>query len=216
MAIDAERGRRRTPLYCLAVLGALFAAPVMLGGCSEIPDAVNPVEWYKGTMDWVVGDDEETAEEKPQSQVVTDRGKPAPGADQPIPNLGTVPGKPKPTSAEQRRQIVSGLVADRDRARYSDEVIRRQGAPVQPRMLARGPGNLAQALGITRELHDGHDLLSPPFSIDASVVDAVQVRSGPRVGVAGVAGGPEFPWRFWLPGEPTVSAFRPGRGAPRS
>ncbi|MFT4052711.1 MAG: 3-methyladenine DNA glycosylase, partial [Microbacterium sp.] len=32
-------------------------------------------------------------------------------------------------------------------------------------------------------------------------------------GVAGVAGTDAFPWRFWLPDEPTVSPFRWGRGA---
>lgn len=88
--------------------------------------------------------------------------------------------------------------------------------------LARGPGNLATALGITRELHDGVDLFAPPFTFvplgkrTERAITAQGIARGPRVGVAGVAGGPEFPWRFWLPGEPSVSAFRPGRGAPRS
>ncbi len=37
--------------------------------------------------------------------------------------------------------------------------------------------------------------------------------TGPRVGVAGEAGTAAFPWRFWIAGDPTVSAFRWGRGA---
>ncbi|WP_415078154.1 hypothetical protein [Microbacterium sp.] len=37
--------------------------------------------------------------------------------------------------------------------------------------------------------------------------------TGPRVGVAGTAGTDAFPWRFWIPGDPTVSPFRRGRGA---
>lgn len=44
-------------------------------------------------------------------------------------------------------------------------------------------------------------------------VPAVDVSAGPRVGVAGVAGTDAFPWRFWITGDPTVSAFRWGRGA---
>ena len=32
-------------------------------------------------------------------------------------------------------------------------------------------------------------------------------RTGPRVGVAAAA---EHPWRFWLPDEASVSAYRPG------
>ncbi len=82
--------------------------------------------------------------------------------------------------------------------------------------LARGPGNLAAALGVTREAHDGLDLFTAPFAFEPAPALAAEVARGPRVGVAGEAGGPAFPWRFWLPGDPTVSAFRPGRGAPRS
>ncbi|MDK8174303.1 3-methyladenine DNA glycosylase, partial [Curtobacterium citreum] len=29
----------------------------------------------------------------------------------------------------------------------------------------------------------------------------------------GVAGGAAFPWRFWLAGDPTVSAYRRHKGA---
>lgn len=85
-------------------------------------------------------------------------------------------------------------------------------------MLARGPGNVAAALGLTRETHDGLDLFAPPFLVsprDASF-DPARIATGPRVGVAGVAGGPAFPWRFWIAHDPTVSAFRPGRGAPKA
>jgi DNA-3-methyladenine glycosylase len=81
--------------------------------------------------------------------------------------------------------------------------------------LARGPGNLAAALGVTRPLHDGLDLFAAPFAVELEPLsDDSTIRSGPRVGVAGDAGGPAFPWRFWIDGDPTVSAFRPGRGAP--
>ncbi|MDF1487454.1 DNA-3-methyladenine glycosylase [Tessaracoccus caeni] len=88
------------------------------------------------------------------------------------------------------------------------------GRMIADRVLARGPGNLASALGITREAHDGLDLLAAPFRLEAPDARPTEIATGPRVGVAGTAGGPEFPWRFWLPGDPTVSAFRPGRGAP--
>ncbi|MBK0418144.1 DNA-3-methyladenine glycosylase [Leucobacter sp. CSA1] len=90
-------------------------------------------------------------------------------------------------------------------------------APIPDRMLARGPGNLAAALGITRPEHDGLDLLAAPFAFrpGQGPVPVETIASGPRVGVAGEAGGPAFPWRFWIAGDPTVSAFRPGRGAPR-
>jgi len=38
------------------------------------------------------------------------------------------------------------------------------------------------------------------------------VGTGPRVGVSGPGGdAATYPWRFWLVGEPTVSAYRPGK-----
>ncbi|GAB2553795.1 DNA-3-methyladenine glycosylase [Leucobacter ruminantium] len=91
----------------------------------------------------------------------------------------------------------------------------RRGIPVEPRMLARGPGNLASALGVRRETHDGLDLLAAPFALrlPGAGEEPREIARGPRVGVAGKAGGPAFPWRFWIAGEPTVSSFRPGRGA---
>lgn len=107
-------------------------------------------------------------------------------------------------------EVVDGLALAQER-----RSAKRGGVPLEPRMLARGPGNLASALGIRRETHDGRDLFAAPFAFAPPRTPALEIASGPRVGVAGEAGGPAFPWRFWIPGDPTVSAFRPGRGAPR-
>lgn len=81
---------------------------------------------------------------------------------------------------------------------------------LRPVQLARGPGNLATALGLTRETHDGLDLFTEPFEFQPTGLLVAEISRGPRVGVSGPAGGPEFPWRFWVTGDPTVSAFRPG------
>jgi DNA-3-methyladenine glycosylase len=81
------------------------------------------------------------------------------------------------------------------------------------RDLARGPARLTQALGIDAAAN-GTFLLdgSGPITLrlPESPVDTALIRSGPRVGVAG---GHDTPWRFWLDGEPTVSAYR--RHTPR-
>ena len=46
----------------------------------------------------------------------------------------------------------------------------------------------------------------------AAPVDPATVRTGPRVGVSGPGGdGATYPWRFWVDGDLTVSAYRPGR-----
>jgi DNA-3-methyladenine glycosylase len=79
--------------------------------------------------------------------------------------------------------------------------------------LARGPARLTQALGIGPE-HDGADLCGPGATVwlAAGGPSPAAVSSGPRVGVAGPGGDDEaFPWRFWLPGEPSVSVYRPGK-----
>lgn len=89
-------------------------------------------------------------------------------------------------------------------------------ATLLDRDLARGPGNLATALGINRPQHDGLDLLAAPFNVEERTRVPAAIASGPRVGVAGIAGGPQFPWRFWIPGNKSVSAFKPGRNAPRA
>ena len=76
--------------------------------------------------------------------------------------------------------------------------------------LARGPARLAQALGINREL-DGADVFAAPLRLelpDQPVADAL-ISSGPRVGVSGAGGTDEYPWRFWLTADPTVSKYRP-------
>jgi len=79
--------------------------------------------------------------------------------------------------------------------------------------LARGPGNLTQALGIT--LADlGTDVLGGPgVRLGPALSHIGMIRSGPRVGVSKAA---DVPWRFWLDGEPTVSAYKRSPGAPVS
>ncbi|HEU4421809.1 MAG TPA: DNA-3-methyladenine glycosylase [Pilimelia sp.] len=78
--------------------------------------------------------------------------------------------------------------------------------------LARGPARLCAALGIDGAVY-GTDLLDgagPVLRPPPSPVPVEQVATGPRVGVTGAH---DLPWRFWLDGDPTVSAYR--RHAPR-
>ncbi|KRC51403.1 MULTISPECIES: DNA-3-methyladenine glycosylase [unclassified Nocardioides] len=88
----------------------------------------------------------------------------------------------------------------------------RRNAPAKDSQLARGPGNLAQALGIT--LDDlGTDLLGPGEGVrlGPEAPAGGRIASGPRVGVSKAA---DVPWRFWIAGDPTVSAYRRSARAP--
>ncbi len=90
---------------------------------------------------------------------------------------------------------------------------RRRGDRVRDRALARGPGCLGQALGLHRE-HDGADLLAgEALRLQPGVpVDLARIGAGGRVGVRRAA---DVHWRFWLLGDPTVSAYkRSPRAAP--
>jgi DNA-3-methyladenine glycosylase len=71
--------------------------------------------------------------------------------------------------------------------------------------LARGPGNLARALGLSVD-DLGTDLLAGDgVRLGAAPEVAPPVSEGPRVGVSKAA---DVPWRFWISGDPTVSAYR--------
>ena len=87
----------------------------------------------------------------------------------------------------------------------------RRGSAVSDRDLARGPARLVVATGISLA-DNGADLFGQSFSL--TVPDAPQPFAvGPRTGVSGLGGGEEFPWRFWIPGDPSVSPYR--RAVPR-
>ena len=104
------------------------ALSVMLTGCSSVPDAINPVEWYKSARDAISGDDEKKKKDPEKSS-----DKSVPGENEPFPKLSSVPPKPTATVAEERKRIAEGLVADREEARkYSGDVIRRQGDSANP------------------------------------------------------------------------------------
>ena len=75
------------------------------------------------------------------------------------------------------------------------------------RDIARGPARLCVALGIGRD-GNGADLLakdSPIQLLPGPGFDG-EPSTGPRVGLREAA---DRQWRFWIPGDPTVSPYRP-------
>jgi DNA-3-methyladenine glycosylase len=73
--------------------------------------------------------------------------------------------------------------------------------------LASGPARLATTLALTTA-DSGRDALAEPFELRLPVVPSTEFASGPRVGVSGDGGSASYPWRFWLPGDPTVSRYK--------
>jgi DNA-3-methyladenine glycosylase len=86
----------------------------------------------------------------------------------------------------------------------------RRGASVRTAALARGPGNLCLALGITMA-DNGIDLFEPQGPVRLILNDAITAVSGARVGISQAA---DRPWRFWLSGRAEVSAYRRSPRAP--
>lgn len=94
----------------------------------------------------------------------------------------------------------------------------RRGVDGDDDRLARGPGNLACALGLTLadhgvDLTGANDTTGPVLDLggEALGVPPADVSAGPRVGVSRAA---DVAWRWWATGDPTVSAYRRSPRAP--
>lgn len=108
-----ELGCRRNARSMLALSQAVLVAG-LLSACSSVPDAVNPVEWYKGASDLVTG------RERPEvASPVPPKGE--------FPDVNRIPDK----TADQRKDLAEGLVADRGNANYA-EPVRREVTPTRP------------------------------------------------------------------------------------
>ncbi|MER7462752.1 DNA-3-methyladenine glycosylase [Streptomyces sp. NPDC097981] len=103
--------------------------------------------------------------------------------------------------------IASGVLIRAGRVIEGEDLARkRRGERVESARLARGPGNLGQALGITAE-HSGADLLTGTSVVlsEGEPIPAELIRVGPRVGVSKAH---DWQHRFYIADDPTVSAYR--------
>lgn len=107
-----ELGCRRSANSMLAMGQAVLVAGV-LTACSSVPDAINPVEWYKGASDLITGN------ERAEVANVPPKGA--------FPDVSRTPEK----SADQRKDLTKGLVADRTNSNYA-EPVRREVSPTRP------------------------------------------------------------------------------------
>jgi DNA-3-methyladenine glycosylase len=73
--------------------------------------------------------------------------------------------------------------------------------------LAQGPARLCVALGIRLD-DNGADLLGGSRIRLTLPEQPAPFEQGPRTGVSGPGGSDEYPWRFWMPGERSVSPYK--------
>ena len=84
------------------------------------------------------------------------------------------------------------------------EVARQRRGRARDRDLARGPGRLTQALGITAEHKGAYLLNGGPLRLEPGRQPDT-ILAGPRVGVSVEA---DRPWRFWDAGSRFVSDYK--------
>jgi len=101
----------------LVIAGALLWE---LAACSSVPDAINPISWYRNLTD--VSDNDALGKGQNEQNLEA-------GGNQPYPNLGTVPATPSTAlSTVDRDKLVNSLIADRNNAKYSNDDLH-AGAP---------------------------------------------------------------------------------------
>ena len=166
-----------------APLVAVLLGTSVLNACSRVPDAVNPAEWYRGTVDFFAGEDK--AKEKKdggkESGLVADRRKAPPGADKPFPNLASVDKK-----ARARDTLGGGLSADPERPKYAP-AISRQGeeasSPLQavPKQAPAPPAVTSPAVAV----------MPPPAAVPTTPVISAPVPP-PSAEAPAVAAAPKL------------------------
>jgi outer membrane protein OmpA-like peptidoglycan-associated protein len=99
--------------FGLVILGVMLLGA---SGCSSVPDAVNPISWYRDATGLSKNDDLGKGQNEQNL---------AEGSNEPFPNLGNVPSAPdNQLSGVDRDKLVKSLVADRNNAQYSADNLR--------------------------------------------------------------------------------------------
>ena len=115
----------RRPLFA----GVFFVAISSLAGCSSMPNAINPVEWYKNSVDFLAGENGKEQESGAQTDkakiyqrgMQTNKGNKIPSGDGAAPKLASVPKRPN-------TPIVRGLVPDGQKRKYAQPIARQEEA----------------------------------------------------------------------------------------
>ena len=99
----------------------------IIGGCTYLPEYVDPIDWADSANEWVTGNilgEEQINETGPVTESAI------PGEEDPFPSLTSVPDdRPLIRTLEEREKIANELVADRIEARYDDAPAATSQAP---------------------------------------------------------------------------------------
>ena len=180
----------------VTVTAPLFAISLVLAGCSWVPDWANPVNAY----DAVFSEDPPppTAASDADKQLATQQS----GGT--FPSVGSVPDKPPQTSSgSERRQIVKGLVADKQNARYTDANTGQQVAAAPPPLSAPPPPVASAPAPAT----------SPPSA--AAPVTQIASAAPRSISVPSIVQGGPQPIAAPQPGAPFPQTLVPRTAAPQ-
>jgi len=121
MANDETNRKSKNSAGRLTGPGALFVTALFVAGCSQVPDALNPVEWYDNTVEFFSGEDDASTSKSEQegSALVAERGTPPPGKEGEFPKLSSVDQQ-----QQQYEARAQGLVADVEGRKYAPAVPR--------------------------------------------------------------------------------------------
>lgn len=83
------------------------------------------------------------------------------------------------------------------------ELMEKRRGGVSGRQLTSGPGKLTKALGIQMTDY-GNRFDEPPLYIAPGFAPE-KIETGPRIGIPNTGEAKDYPWRFWVAGNPYVS-----------
>ncbi|GLB58702.1 DNA-3-methyladenine glycosylase [Cytobacillus sp. NCCP-133] len=86
------------------------------------------------------------------------------------------------------------------------ELMKKRRNMEDPKHLTNGPGKLTKALGITMEDY-GRPFSEPPLMISKGTIPQ-EISRGKRIGINNSGEARDYPWRYWVTGNPYVSRQR--------
>jgi outer membrane protein OmpA-like peptidoglycan-associated protein len=148
--------------FCRCAAGfAVLGLPLWLAACSHVPDAINPVAWYRD----VSGNSKSDVKD----QQGRNQNNLAAGGDKAYPNLATVPDEPdRVLSGIDRDKLQESLVADRNNAKYSGDQLE-AGRATSPGIASPAAAPQPQTQADAAPTPAQQSAMVPPGTADRSV-----------------------------------------------